>query len=73
VTLDFILDERARELCGEFQRWFDLKRTGKLQSRIAAFNPDITNFNPNYSLRPVPLVEIQGLANGAVFGQNPGY
>jgi hypothetical protein len=73
VTLDFILDERARELCGEYMRWFDLKRTGKLQSRIAAYNPDITNFNPNYYLRPVPLVEIQGLANGAQFGQNPGY
>jgi len=73
VTLDFILDERARELCGEYMRWFDLKRTGKLQSRIASYNPDITNFNPNYALRPVPLVEIQGLTNGAAFGQNPGY
>ena len=73
VTLDFVLDERARELCGEYMRWFDLKRTQKLQSRIATYNPDITNFNPNYYLRPVPLVEIQGLTNGAQFGQNPGY
>lgn len=73
VTLDFILDERARELCGEYMRWFDLKRTQKLQSRIAAYNPDITNFNTNYYLRPVPLVEIQGLTNGTQFGQNPGF
>src|SRR5512133_750515 len=32
--ISVILDERARELCGEQQRWFDLKRTGKLIERV---------------------------------------
>lgn len=34
--IDFILDERARELAGEQMRWFDLKRTGKLRERVSA-------------------------------------
>ncbi|KAI9453511.1 RagB/SusD domain-containing protein [Russula earlei] len=73
ITLDFILDERAREMCGEYQRWFDLKRTGMLGSRIQRYNPDITNFNSNYSIRPVPLAELQAITNAADFGPTPGY
>lgn len=34
--IDFILDERTRELAGEHMRWFDLKRTGKLLERVSA-------------------------------------
>ncbi len=34
--IDFILDERTRELAGEQMRWFDLKRTGKLIERVSA-------------------------------------
>jgi len=34
--IDFILDERTRELAGEQMRWFDLKRTGRLLERVSA-------------------------------------
>ena len=74
VTLDFILDERARELGGEQLRWFDLKRTGKLASRIASMNPDAAvNFKPYHLVRPIPQLQIDAVTNKTVFKQNPGY
>jgi hypothetical protein len=73
INLDFILDERARELAGEHQRWFDLKRTGKLIDRIHQYNLDITQVQPFHMLRPVPQVELDALTNGQQFGQNEGY
>lgn len=39
VDIDFILDERSRELAGEQMRWFDLKRTGKLIERVNVADP----------------------------------
>ena len=38
VNIDFILDERAREMAGEYNRWMDLKRTGKLIERTLKYN-----------------------------------
>ncbi|MFD2033844.1 RagB/SusD family nutrient uptake outer membrane protein [Belliella marina] len=73
VDLDFVLDERARELCGEMVRWYDLKRTRTIGSRIAIYNPNITEFRDHHYLRPIPQNEIDALLNGAEFGQNPGY
>src|SRR5690606_24731052 len=40
IDIDFILDERSRELFGEDKRWFDLKRTGKLLERVRKYNPE---------------------------------
>jgi hypothetical protein len=38
ATLETVLEERAIELCGEQQRWFDLKRTHKLVDHVTKYN-----------------------------------
>lgn len=77
INTDFILDERAREFCGEWMRWFDLKRMLKgpqFVARIKNYNPDITLVQDFHRLRPIPQVEIDALLNGATeFKNNPGY
>jgi hypothetical protein len=78
--LNFILDERARELCGEHLRWFDLKRTKQLENRLGTAitngkgNPNIVDFDKNkHYVRPIPLNFLQNIENGDEFGQNPNY
>lgn len=75
VSIDFILEERERELAGEMFRWFDLKRTGKLIERVKAYNPDGgPNIKDFHVLRPIPQDQIDRTTNGATaFPQNPGY
>ena len=74
LTLDFILDERARELGGEQQRWFDLKRTDKLLERVKAYNPDAkVNIKEHHLLRPIPQTQLDALITKDEFGQNAGY
>jgi hypothetical protein len=74
LTLDDILDERARELYGEELRWFELKRTGKLISRTLAHNDEAKASNTidsHFLLRPIPQNAID--LNHGPLAQNPGY
>ncbi len=74
MNLDFILDERARELSGEQLRWFDLKRTGKLVDRIKTMNPDAAVYvQPFHTVRPIPQSQIDAVTNKSAFPQNQGY
>jgi len=78
ITVDFILDERARELAGEYVRWTDLKRTHKLVEYATTYNEDgITETNMKgpdgkyKTLRPIPQAAID--LNQTKVDQNPGF
>jgi hypothetical protein len=72
VTMDFILDERARELLAEENRRMTLMRTGTLVERATTRGMKITGLTSKNLLLPIPLTEIQ-LNKDAVLEQNPGY
>lgn len=77
-NIDYILDERGRELLGEYKRWFDLKRTGTLVERASAHNYRIKESNfvgvdgKLKILRPIPQTVLD-LNQNKDFPQNPGY
>ena len=75
-SLDFILDERSRELCGELTRWLDLVRTGKLIDRVKTknYNPEAAaNIKEFHVLRPIPQAQIDAVTTGEAYPQNPGW
>ena len=75
--IDFLLDERERELAGEEYRWYTLARMGRetFVSRIKAFNTAAAaNVKDFHALRPIPQEQIDRTeGNAQAFPQNPGY
>lgn len=83
--LNFIMNERTRELDGEWVRWEDLSRTKLLVPRAYAFNKEVAtsaSLDDHHVLRPIPQSFIDGLTNedGSALSseqkkalQNPGY
>jgi hypothetical protein len=76
VDIDYVLDERARELYGEEWRLIVLRRTGKLVERVRKYNDN--PFCPGAHIEehnvrwPIPQTQID-LNIDAEFRQNPGY
>lgn len=76
VTVRTVLDERGRELCGEYCRFYDLKRTGMFKDNtyLKETHPDLAAFfKPEYALRPISTTFTATLEGGGSYYQNPGY
>jgi len=78
-VLDFLLDERARELYGEECRHIVLRRTGTLLDRVRRYNNNPVrpagsgqNIMKKHLLWPIPQSEID-LNQKDKWTQNPGY
>ena len=64
VDINTILDERALELCGEQQRWFDLKRTHTLVDRVKKYNGQgAGNIGIQHYYRPIPEAQMIAVTN----------
>lgn len=74
LSLDFILDERSRELCGQMTRWWDLVRThsngvSNLLVRVIKHNTDgMYNIIAKDTLRPIPQSQMNAVTSGPTYG-----
>jgi len=85
IDLNFILDERAREVGAEWQRYFTLKRTWTLIPRMKAWLPvakdevadgflGVKDYIGEFCyVRPVPLTQTYLMTNWTDDMQTPGY
>lgn len=74
IDINIILDERARELAGEYKRWLDLKRTNTLIERTLKYNNlagKTNKMDSHILLRPIPQSVID--QDSGEVKQNPGY
>lgn len=75
MTLNFIMEERTRELFGENVRWPDLACRGLLVSRVQAYNQlGGSNIKATNVLRPIPQTQLDAITDpDKVKYQNTGY
>jgi hypothetical protein len=75
INVNFVMDEREREMLGEQSRWFDLARWGNLIERVKLHNPQAAPFiKAHHILRPIPQLQIDRAEGTSTnFPQNPGY
>lgn len=73
VDIDFLLDERMRELYAEELRMLTLTRMGLLYDRVVRYNEKSgQSIQPYHNLWPIPFSEIERNVS-AELKQNPGY